>query len=126
MQTQVHCSFREGDTELWTGTPRQTECTLLEVRQVGVEIRVTVQRKGEKEPGAPRPGSPTEHSVSLFIQLRQYFLLHRMFVKMKSEKIEKFMAQYLALFSVQEIPLSGTKLTSRSYNPLISTIYNLI
>lgn len=96
---------------------RQTECTLLEVRQVGVEIRVTVQWKGERNQG----------HLDLVLQLNiQFHYLSNedstfCFIGCCEDEVrenrESAKHSTWLLFSVQEIPLSGTKLTSRSYNP---------
>ena len=87
------------------------------MRQVGVEIRVTVQPKGERSQGhlylvlklnIQFHYSSNEESTFCFIGCCEDEV---------RENRESAKHSTWLLFSIQEIPLSGTKLTSRSYNP---------
>ena len=98
-------------------TSRQTECTLLDVRQVGEKIRVNVQQKGER--------NQRHLDLALKLNTQFHYLSNEestfCFIGCCEDEVredgERAKHSTWLLFSVQEMPLSGTKLTSRSCNP---------
>lgn len=98
-------------------TSQQTECTLLDVRQVGEEIRVNVQKKGER--------NQRHLDLALKLNTQFHYLSNEestfCFIGCCEDEVrengEHAKHSTWLLFSFQEMPLPGTKLTSRSCNP---------
>jgi len=83
----------------------------------------TCRQGSGRRTGGSLPTSQTQPSVSLGIKWRKHFLLHQMLWRLSQIKRRECRAQYLTFVCVQELLVSVTIVTSRSYNPLISTIY---
>ena len=77
----------------------------------------TCRQESGRRTGGSLPTSQTQPSVSLGIKWRKHFLLHQMLWRLSQIKRRGCRAQYLTFVCVQELLVSVTIVTSRSYNP---------